>query len=208
MTLHDDELTITADTVRDLVAAQFPQWRGRPVRKVDAGGTVNAIFRIGDDLAARLPRRPLAPGPADPDATRSVLAREAHAAGLLAAAPARDLAALVTTLRAVDPGGRTFDGDNRGGDLRDHDGWMQNRLARLALTCGSRIPRPFAHVRTYADAGRVREPVGSSCRSAGSPARSRTRGDARGISRTGSRCPAAGAPRGTARPARPPGRAR
>ena len=41
--------------MRRLVAEQFPQWSDRPVRAVATAGTVNAIFRIGDDLAASLP---------------------------------------------------------------------------------------------------------------------------------------------------------
>lgn len=36
-----------------------------------------------------------------------------------------DLAALITDLRAVDTRGRTFPGRGRGGDLRDHDAWME-----------------------------------------------------------------------------------
>ena len=35
-----------------LVGAQFPDWRGLPVSRVDSPGTVNAIFRTGDKLAA------------------------------------------------------------------------------------------------------------------------------------------------------------
>lgn len=54
--LHDDELDIDADLVRRLVAAQFPQWSGLPVEPVDSSGTSNAIFRLGDELAVRLPR--------------------------------------------------------------------------------------------------------------------------------------------------------
>ena len=36
MTLHDDELVISMDTVRDLVTTQFPHWRELPVRRIDA----------------------------------------------------------------------------------------------------------------------------------------------------------------------------
>jgi aminoglycoside phosphotransferase (APT) family kinase protein len=55
MTMHVDELPISAAVVRDLIRAQFPDWRGLPVSRVDSPGTVNAIFRIGDRLAARFP---------------------------------------------------------------------------------------------------------------------------------------------------------
>ncbi|KQV64386.1 aminoglycoside phosphotransferase family protein [Rhizobium sp. Root1220] len=38
---------------------------------------------------------------------------------------ALDLVRLITTLRAADLEGRTFDGRGRGGNLTDHDGWME-----------------------------------------------------------------------------------
>lgn len=55
MTMHTDQLHVDAQTVRRLVEVQFPQWRGLPVAELRTPGTVNAIFRIGDDLAARFP---------------------------------------------------------------------------------------------------------------------------------------------------------
>lgn len=54
--MHPDEVAVDGATVARLVAAQFPQWAGLPVRRVPSVGTVNAIFRIGDELYARLPR--------------------------------------------------------------------------------------------------------------------------------------------------------
>ncbi|MFI8197553.1 aminoglycoside phosphotransferase family protein [Streptomyces sp. NPDC085942] len=42
--------------VRRLIATQFPQWSDLPVEAVGASGTVNAIFRLGADMAVRLPR--------------------------------------------------------------------------------------------------------------------------------------------------------
>lgn len=51
--MHPDELTVDVDTVRRLIAEQFPQWRREPVHRVMGDGTVNAIFRIGDGFAAR-----------------------------------------------------------------------------------------------------------------------------------------------------------
>ncbi|MEV7292471.1 aminoglycoside phosphotransferase family protein [Streptomyces microflavus] len=42
--------------VRTLIAAQFPHWADLPVRAVDASGTANAVYRLGDDKAVRLPR--------------------------------------------------------------------------------------------------------------------------------------------------------
>ena len=54
--MHPDEVAVDAATVARLVAAQFPQWAALPVRPVPSTGTVNTIFRIGDELCARLPR--------------------------------------------------------------------------------------------------------------------------------------------------------
>lgn len=60
--MHADQLEIDDALVRRLVAAQFPRWAGLPLRRVRSAGTVNAIYRLGDELAVRLP---LVPGWAD-----------------------------------------------------------------------------------------------------------------------------------------------
>lgn len=78
--MHDGELTVTAPMVRELVDEQFPQWRDLPVKYLEASGTVNAIFRIGEDLGARFPLVG-----ADVEQTRRVLRAEAEAAAELAA---------------------------------------------------------------------------------------------------------------------------
>lgn len=72
--MHDDELPIDADVVRSLVHEQFPDWSGLPIRRVGEAGTVNAIFRIGDDLSTRFPLRP-----AERDAVRATYRDEAAA---------------------------------------------------------------------------------------------------------------------------------
>jgi aminoglycoside phosphotransferase (APT) family kinase protein len=54
--MHDDEVETDADLVRALLAAQHPQWADRPIERVESAGTDNAIYRLGDDLAVRLPR--------------------------------------------------------------------------------------------------------------------------------------------------------
>lgn len=56
MKMHDGEVGIDAGLVRRLVAVQFPRLAGLPVAAVRSTGTVNAIYRLGDDLCARLPR--------------------------------------------------------------------------------------------------------------------------------------------------------
>jgi aminoglycoside phosphotransferase (APT) family kinase protein len=76
--MHANQLGVSVRAVRALVDEQFPQWRSLPVRRVASAGTVNAIFRIGDRLAARFPltRQDVA-------VTRRWLESEATAAGEL-----------------------------------------------------------------------------------------------------------------------------
>ena len=78
--MHEGQLVIDAAVVRQLVTDQFPTWRGLPVRALRTSGTDNAIFRIGDEFAARFPLRP-----GDPVAVRATLADEAAACRELAA---------------------------------------------------------------------------------------------------------------------------
>jgi aminoglycoside phosphotransferase (APT) family kinase protein len=54
--LHDDEVEIDSAVVERLLAEQFPRWAGLPVQVVERSGTDNVTFRVGDDLAVRLPR--------------------------------------------------------------------------------------------------------------------------------------------------------
>jgi len=75
MAMHAGELPIDAAVARDLIDAQFPQWRGLQIRRVTSSGTDNAIFRLGDRLAARF-----SPQGADLAATRRELESEAAAA--------------------------------------------------------------------------------------------------------------------------------
>ncbi|PZS28892.1 MAG: aminoglycoside phosphotransferase [Pseudonocardiales bacterium] len=72
--MHPNQLVVSVETVRELVNQQFPQWHDLPIRAVASAGTVNAIFRIGDRLAARLPLEPR-----DAGATRRWLESEAQA---------------------------------------------------------------------------------------------------------------------------------
>ena len=56
--MHRDEISSDADLVRALLTAQQPQWADRPITPVASTGTDNALYRLGDDLVARLPLRP------------------------------------------------------------------------------------------------------------------------------------------------------
>jgi aminoglycoside phosphotransferase (APT) family kinase protein len=166
--MHADELPITADVVHGLVAAQFPRWRDLPVRRFASSGTVNAIFRLGDRLAARFPLQP-----DDPARARRALESEAASAAELATATrfpvpepaaigtpgpgypmpwsvqtwlpgvtgddedpsgsvpfARDLAEFIAGARTAGTRGRTFDGHGRGGDLKDHDAYLDDCFTR------------------------------------------------------------------------------
>src|SRR4051812_13291993 len=55
--MHADELHTDAELVRRLLAGQFPEWAELPVEPVRFFGTDNAIYRLGEELSVRLPRR-------------------------------------------------------------------------------------------------------------------------------------------------------
>lgn len=50
--MHADEVEIGADLVERLVRGRFPQWTHLPVERLVSGGTVNAVYRIGEALTA------------------------------------------------------------------------------------------------------------------------------------------------------------
>ncbi len=56
--LHEDEVHIDVELVRRLLSAQFDHWSQRTLSFVSSSGTVNVIYRLGDDLCVRLPRLP------------------------------------------------------------------------------------------------------------------------------------------------------
>ena len=135
--MHDDEVDTDCELVRRLLATQHPQWADLPIERVQSAGTDNAMYRLGDELAVRMPRihwaidtiakerrwlpvlaphlplavpLPVAPGDPDDDfpypwsvvqwvpgdtATLELLDDPVQVA--------RDLAAFVLALRAVDP---------------------------------------------------------------------------------------------------------
>ncbi|MFD1192799.1 aminoglycoside phosphotransferase family protein [Phenylobacterium conjunctum] len=54
--IHDDQVSLDEAQVRALLAAQFPQGAGLSLREI-AAGTDHALWRLGEDLAVRLPLR-------------------------------------------------------------------------------------------------------------------------------------------------------
>ena len=58
MRMHADQVDVSVAAVERLVADQFPQWRQLPVRPVRSHGTVNALFRLGEDIVLRFPLQP------------------------------------------------------------------------------------------------------------------------------------------------------
>ncbi len=73
--MHSDELLVPAGVAKLLVAEQFPAWAHLPIQDLGTPGTVNALFRIGDDLTARFPLQGT-----DAASTRLYLQAEADAA--------------------------------------------------------------------------------------------------------------------------------
>lgn len=166
--MHEDQADVSLETARLLVDEQFPEWAHLPLHPLPTIGTVNTIFRLGEELTARFPLLRQ-----EPDQARMLLQAEADASSEFAAvspvpAPtpvalgepgydyplpwsvqtwlpgqdavdadpasslgfAADLAGLLTALRQVSPRGRRFTGSGRGGDLRDHDVWMEECFIR------------------------------------------------------------------------------
>ena len=54
--MHVDEVDTDVALVRRLLAGQFPQWADLPISQVTSYGTDHDIYRLGEQLAVRLPR--------------------------------------------------------------------------------------------------------------------------------------------------------
>jgi aminoglycoside phosphotransferase (APT) family kinase protein len=55
--MHEDEVEIDAALVGRLLARQFPRWAGLALEPLRPFGTDNALYRLGDEMVVRLPRR-------------------------------------------------------------------------------------------------------------------------------------------------------
>ncbi|HEX3812748.1 MAG TPA: aminoglycoside phosphotransferase family protein [Mycobacteriales bacterium] len=79
--MHPDQLVLTVGTVSELVADQFPQWRDLAITPVTSHGTVNMLFRLGEQYVLRFPLEPGEPADkkawltAEADAARRLLGR-------------------------------------------------------------------------------------------------------------------------------------
>jgi aminoglycoside phosphotransferase (APT) family kinase protein len=81
--MHPHQVQLTAQTAKALVKDQFPRWGDLSIRPVASHGTVNQLFRLGEDLVLRFP---LERG--DAEEKRAWLEAEADAARrLLGAVP-------------------------------------------------------------------------------------------------------------------------
>lgn len=58
--MHADEVDTHVSLVRQLLAAQFPEWTELALKPVISAGTSNALYRLGSDMVVRLPRIPKA----------------------------------------------------------------------------------------------------------------------------------------------------
>src|SRR5215213_1767452 len=54
--MHAGEVHTDVSLVRRLLAAQFPLWADLAIEPVPSAGTDNAIYRLGEQMAVRLPR--------------------------------------------------------------------------------------------------------------------------------------------------------
>ena len=159
MRVHDGELEIDEPLVRSLLAEQFPHWAELPLERA-GDGTVNVIYRLGDDLSVRLPRRdgptteddlelrwlPVLAPHLPVDVPRPV-ARGRPATGYpwfwsvhtwldgelpASPLPVEDVAAFVLALRRIDPTDGPEPAGGRGKPLARRDRWVREALARVA----------------------------------------------------------------------------
>lgn len=56
--LHDDEIAVDVPLVRSLLHTVSALYDDLPLRRLDASGSTNALFRLGEDLLVRVPRQP------------------------------------------------------------------------------------------------------------------------------------------------------
>jgi len=80
MRMHTDQVDVTVETVARIVADQRREWRDLPLRAIASHGTVNALFRLGDDIVLRFPLQP-----SGSEESRAEIVAEQERAGRIAA---------------------------------------------------------------------------------------------------------------------------
>ncbi|GAA2754557.1 phosphotransferase [Amnibacterium kyonggiense] len=120
--LHPDELPADAATVRALLAEQAPHLAALPVRPLTEVGTVNRVFRLGDALAVRIPRRAVDGADVEREAAVvpivATVLRAAVPEVVLAGRPSAALPAAWSVVRWID-GERPRPGAVPGADLAE-----------------------------------------------------------------------------------------
>ena len=53
--MHDDQVVIAASAVRIAIDDALPEARALPLRPLSSDGTINAVFRLGDEYVVRVP---------------------------------------------------------------------------------------------------------------------------------------------------------
>jgi len=158
MRVHADELDVDESLVRALLAEQFPGWADLPLERA-GDGTVNVIYRLGEELSVRIPRRdgpeteddlefrwlPLL-APQLPVAIPRPVARGRPGAGYpwfwsvhtwlqgdLPTGPlaVADVAGLVSALRRIELPGAPEPAYGRGRPLADRDAYVRAALERV-----------------------------------------------------------------------------
>jgi aminoglycoside phosphotransferase (APT) family kinase protein len=157
--VHEDELEIDEALVRALLAEQFPAWADLPLERA-GDGTVNVIYRLGDELSVRIPRRdgpdveediefrwlPVL-APHLPVAIPKPVARGRPGAGYpwfwsvhtwlegdlpTEPLPVEDVAGLVAALQRIDTAAAPEPDYGRGRPLSQRDPYVRDALERVA----------------------------------------------------------------------------
>ena len=54
--MHENENVLSLTELREMLEAQFPQWAHLPIRSFESAGTVNTIYRLGEQFSIRVPK--------------------------------------------------------------------------------------------------------------------------------------------------------
>lgn len=124
--MHADEIDTDADLVRRLLRAQHPQWADLPIERLASDGTDHAIYRLGEELVARLPRIHWAAG--------QVASERPTAATVADPLEAVDtLVGFIRALQAVEPSGGPVP-RGRGGPLAERDEAVRKSIAAMGTS--------------------------------------------------------------------------